>query len=340
MAGSGITAKAKAVYGTLLKKSDYDSLIQRSSVSAVTTYLKNTPAFRELLSETDESTIHRGQLENILNEHTFRTYMRLRKFSQDRKNAILDFYLKKTEAEQVIKLITAIASGNQQSFFLGFPAYLMDYLSFDAAVASGASDLKELAQILSGIKMYRPLIPYLEADEPDINKCIIVVNSCFIGWAFSVISRDFKGRRREKLKEFFMRRVDMDNVLLCYRLKKFFDEDEERIKELIIPFYYRVKPADIDAALRSQTPTDALIKLMCDKCVPRKISVDENFPELAAANAHYDFFRHRLALTCDETESMFAISVLLETQRMNLQKIIEGIRYGEAPYEIEKLIII
>ena len=40
----------------------------------------------------------------------------------DRKNGILDFYIKKCEAEQVIKLITAIASGNQQSFFLSSAA--------------------------------------------------------------------------------------------------------------------------------------------------------------------------------------------------------------------------
>ncbi len=340
MVSSGIPAKAKAVYGTFLKKSDYDTLIQRTSVSAVTAYLKNVPAFRETFAETDESSIHRGELEDILNEYIFRTYMKIRKFSPDRKNGILDFYIRKIEAEQVIKLITAIASGNQQSFFLSLPAYIMDYMSFDAAEVSSVQTLKELAKVLANVRMYKPLASFLEAENPDINRCIIVVNSCYLSWMFDVINRDFKGRRREQMKQFFLRKTDMDNVLLCYRLKKFFDEDEERIKELMLPFHYRVKPADIDAALRSQYPTDALIKLMCDRCVPQRISVDESFPELAAARSHYEFFRHRLALTCDETESVVALIVLLETQRTNLQKVIEGIRYGEAPSEIEKLVII
>ncbi len=340
MADSGIPAKAKAVYGTFLKKSDYDTLIQRTSVSAVTAYLKTASMFREIFSEINEAAIHRGELEDILNEHIFRTYMRIRKFSPDRKNGILDFYIKKCEAEQVIKLITAIASGNQQSFFLSFPVYFMDYMSFDVSEVSSVQTLKELARVLATVKMYKPLAPFLEAENPDINRCITVVNSCYLSWVFSVINRDFKGRRREQLKQFFLRKTDMDNVLLCFRLKKFFDEDEERIRELMLPFHYRVKPADIDNALRSQNPTDALIKLMCDRCVPQSISVDDSFPELAATRSHYEFFRHRLALTCDETESVVSLIVLLETQRTNLQKVIEGIRYGEAPSEIEKLVII
>lgn len=340
MANSAVCAKCKAVYGAFLKKSDYDSLIQRTSVSAVTTYLKNIPSYREVFSEVDETSIHRGQLEQILSEHIFRTYIRIRKFSSARKNGILDFYIKKCEAEQLIKLITAVASGNRQSFFLSLPSYLMDYFSFDPIEALNTESFRELAAVLSRVKMYKPLIPYLEAENPDINKCIIVVNSCYLSWAFTVINRDFRKSEKERLKQFLLRRTDMDNVLLCYRLKKYFDEDEERIKELMLPFHYRVKPDDIDAALNSQNPTAALIRLLSERCIAGRAEVEESFPELAALRSHYEYFRHVLALTCDETESLFALTVLLETERMNLQKIIEGVRYGELPAEIEKLVII
>ncbi|MBR4112397.1 MAG: V-type ATPase subunit [Ruminiclostridium sp.] len=340
MANSAVCAKCKAVYGAFLKKSDYDSLIQRTSVSAVTAYLKSVSAYRDVFAEIDEASIHRGQLEQLLNEHIFRTYIRIRRFGSGGKNSITDFYIKKCEAEQLIKLITAIASGNRQSFYLGLPSYLMDYFSFDPVEALNCENFRELAKILSRVRMYRPLVPYLEAEDPDINKCIIVINSCYLSWAFGVINRDFSKKKRETLKQFFLRKTDMDNIILCYRLKKYFNEDEERIRELMIPFHYRVKPEDIDAALSSQNPTEALIKLLADRCIPEKIGIEESFPELATTRSHYEFFRHRLALTCDETESLFSLVVLLETERTNLQKIIEGVRYGEQPSEIEKLVII
>lgn len=340
MANSAAAAKAKAIYGSFLKKSDYESLIQRTSVSAAVAYLKSTERFKPVFSDIDENSVHRGKIEELLGEYVFKNYIRIRKFSSGGKNGILDFYIKKNEAHQIIKLIAAVASDTAQSFYLTLPVYLMDYLGFDPAEAARCKNFKELASVLERLKLYKPLIPLLREEKPDINKCISVVNCCYLKWAFSAIDKDFKGSRRERLKEFFLKKIDMDNVLLCYRLKRFFDEDEQFIKNLVIPFHYRVKPADIDAALKAQNPTEALITLMSERCVPKKITIDEDFPELGIMKANYEYFRHRLSLTNDETEAIFSLLVLADNERTNLQKVIEGIRYSENPAEIEKLVII
>ena len=339
MSNSSIAAKSKAVYGSFLKKSDYDSLIQRNSISSVVSYLKASPRYGAAFSGIDENTIHRGKLEEILGEFVFRDYIRLRKFGSGKKGSILDFYIRKAETEQIIKLIAAVATGSQQSFFLNFPVYLMDYLSFDPGAAAKCVNFSELAAFLGRIKVYKPLAEMLSQDKPDINRCIIAANSCYLNWAFSTINRDFKGKKRDMLKQFLLRKTDADNVLLCYRLKKYFDEGEERIKELLLPYHYRVKPADIDNALKAQRPSDALIALLEEKCLSKRLDADEKFPELSCAKADFIYFRHRLALTGDETEAIFALLILADNERTNLQKIIEGIRYSETPAEIEKLII-
>jgi len=340
MNNNAIAAKAKAVYGKFLSKTDYDNLIQRNSVNAVVAYLKATPRYKNAFLDVDENTVHRGMVEDILSEYIFKRYIRLRKFGSGKKGGIMDFYIKRTEAEQLIKAIAAIHAGTQQAYFLSLPSYLLDYLSFNPADISNMKNLRELAQALNNVKIYRPLIPYLNADNPDINKCTTVVNSCYIKWAFTALNSEFRGTKKELLKKFFLKKVDSDNVLLCYRLKKFFDEDDERIKELVVPYYYRIKPADVDAALKSQNPTDSLISLLSEKCVPAKMDVDENFPEISMMRANYEYFRHRLSLTNDETEALFSLLVLADNERANLRTIIEGIRYGENPAEIEKLVII
>lgn len=340
MGGSVVAAKAKAVFGTYLKKADYDNLIQRGSISAVVAYLKTTPRYAPVFGEVDENTIHRGTVEELLSEHIFRRYVRMKKFASGDKRGILDFYVRKTETEQVIKLIAAVATGTQQSFYLSMPAHIMDYLSFDPEETAHCKDFKELAAVFEKNKLYKPLIPYLSVENPDVNKCITVVNSCYLSWAFRAIDSEFRGKKRDTLKQFLLKKTDTDNVLLCYRLKKFFDEDEQRIKELMLPYHYRVKPADIDTALKSQNPTAALIDLMSEKCVHKSVEIDESFPELGAMQSDYRFFRHRLALTGDETEAIFSLLVIADNERTNLQKIIEGIRYGENPSEIEKLLVI
>lgn len=340
MTNSAIAAKVKAVYGTFLKKEDYENLINRSSVSAAVAYLKSTPRYSSVFAETDEGAIHRGQVEQLLSEHVFKSYLRIKKFGAGRKNEILDFYIKKAEAEQIIKLIAAVDAKNPQGFFLSLPAYLMDYLSFDPAEAANAASLKDIAKLFESSKHYKPLSAALNEEKPNLNRCVTIVNGCYLKWAFTALNSGFKGRKRELLKQFFLKKTDMDNVLTCYRLKRFFDEDEETINELILPFHYRVKSEDIDSALKSQNPTDSLIKLMSEKCVSKKTTINEDFPELGLMKASYEYFRHRLCLTSDETEAVFAFLALADNERTNLQKIIEGIRYGENPAEIEKLVII
>ncbi len=338
MANGAVVAKSKAIYGTLLKKEDYDSLIQRNSVSAAVTYLKGTPRYRTFFAETDAASLHRGQVESILGRAVFASYLRIRKFAPS-GGGVMDFYLREAETEQLAKAITAVAAGTQERFYLSLPDYLLDRLSFHAEAAARAKSEAELLEALAGTIYYKPLRPYLSAARPDINKCVSAVHGCYLKWVFTQLDRDFKGKRREELKRFFLRRWDCANVLLCYRLKRFFDMDKERIRELMLPCRFRVKPKEIDEALSAQNPSEALIALLSERCVPKNILVDSDFPESGIARADYEFFRRKLALASSEEEALYSLMVLLETERMNLQKIIEGIRYSLLPQEIEKYVI-
>lgn len=340
MADNSATAKAKAIYGSFLKKQDYDNLIHRNSISSAVAYLKSTRRYAEVFSEADEFSIHRGQVETILSELVFKDYIRMKKFGSEKKDGFLNFFIKKTEADLLIKAVAAIKTNSQQDYFLSFPPYFMDYMFISPVAAASCKDYKELISIIGNNKTYKPLIHILKAENPDLNRCVTVINSCYLKWAFNAIDKEFKGDRNKLLKKFLLRKIDTDNVLLCYRLKKFFDADDESINNLMLPYRYKVKQEDIDNALKSQNPTAALINLLSERCLKRDMSVDEDFPELSALKGDYKFFRHSLAISRNEAEAVFSLMILAENERMNIQKIIEGIRYNELPSDIEKLVII
>ncbi len=339
MSNSAIVAKSRAVYGTFLKKEDYDNLIHRISVGAVVSYLKGTTRYKELLDGADPALTHRGQIEALIGKEIFETYMKVRRFSALKRGGITDFYIRSIEAEQLSHAIVAIASKNQQGFFLSLPDYVMDKLSFSAEAAAKSESFSDLLRVLGGTIYYKPLKPYLEAAEPDINMCLNAVNACYIKWAFTSIDKEFKGKKCGDIKRFFLKQADCDNVLRCYRLKKFFDEGDERIRSLLIPYHSRVRPEDIDNALKSPDATTALIELLASKCVTGGGEVNGDYPEIDIARGSYRYFKQRLALTSDETEAVYSLVMLMETERANLQKIIEGIRYGMPPQEIESFII-
>lgn len=338
MANSAAVAKAKAVYGTLFKKEDYENLVHRNSVSTAVSYLKGTPRYAAVFSGYDGAALHRGQIEQLLGKSVFESYCRIRRFSS-LSGAVMDFYLKEREAEQLSKAIAAVAAGTQERFYLAFPDYLMDRVGFDPKAAAQAKNGKALLAALRGTVFEKPLTPLLSGEEIDLNRCVTAVHACLLSWKFTELNKSCRGKELERLKSFFLRRADSENLLTCYRLKRFFDEDSERIKTLILPYRYRVKPREIDDALSAQEPSEALLRLLTERCVSRNIAVEEDSPETGIARENYEYFRHRLALTSNEAEALYALMILLDTERTNLQKIIEGIRYSVPAQEIEKFII-
>lgn len=339
MSGGAAVAKAKAVYGTLLKKEDYENLVHRNSVGTAVSYLKGTPRYGAVFSGYDGAALHRGQIEQLLGKSVFESYRRIRRFSAP-SGGIMDFYLKEREAEQLSKAIAAVVTGTQDRFFLSFPDYLLDRVGFDPKAAAQAKDGRALLAAVGGTIFEKPLAPLLNAELPDLNRCVTAVHAGLLSWTFAALSESCRGKELERLKSFFLRRADCENVLICYRLRRFFDAEPERIRPLILPFRYRVKPREIDEALAAQNSSEALIRLLGERCIPRSAEIEADSPETGIMRANYEYFRHRLALTSNETEALYALMILLDTERTNLQKIIEGIRYSIPPQEIEQFVIV
>lgn len=340
MSSGAIVAKSKTVFGSLLKKEDYMSLIYKGSVAGVVGYLKQKPRYKAVFAEINEAGLHRAQAEALIEQNVFDSYMRICRFAAGDKKGIMSFYIKKLEAEQLIKAIIAVSSGGQERFFGNLPPYLMDKLSFDAEEAARAKTMRELLIVIEKTPYYKALYPVLSEDKPDMETAALAVNCCYIKWAFSKLQSSVKGKARDRLKSFFLRKADLDNLLLCYRLMVNFSLEPEEIEKLLIPYHYRLNINEIDEALRAPDPVSELKKLFVNKKLAVNINRKDDCPELGAGAMNYRFFRHRLALSENETEALYSLMVLFETEAMNIYRIIEGVRYGLPPEEIEKYIII
>lgn len=339
MSSGAIVAKSKTVFGSFLKKEDYMSLVCKGSVSGVVAYLKQKPRYKALFAEVNEAGLHREQAEALIEQNVFDSYMKICRFAAGDKKGIMGFYLKKLEAEQLIKAIVAVSTGGQERFFGSLPPYLMDKLSFDPEAAARAGNMRELLSVLERTPYYNELYPILSEGNPDIETAALGVNCCYIKWAFSKL-QNVKGKTRDRLKSFFLRKADLDNLLLCYRLRANFSAEPEEIEKLLIPYHHRIKTSEIDEALKAPDPVSELKKLFIRKKLAEKIKREDDCPELGAGAMSYRFFRHRLALAENETEALYSLMVLFETEAMNVYRIIEGVRYGLPPEEIEKYIII
>lgn len=336
MPNNAVTAKARAIHGKMLTKDDYTVLIHKGTIPAAVAYLKTKPFYSAVFADTDEAAVHREQAEALINKNVYDNYLRVCRFAAGDKKGIMSFYTRQLECDQLIKAVIAISSGEQDGFIAAFPDHIAEDLSFDHMRLAQSKDLAAAADVLKGTMYYRPLAPLMTEASPDIDKILTTINVCYIKWAFEMIDKSEKGRSREQLKDFFLRKADADNLLMCYRLKVF-GLDNSRINELLIPYHKRLRQVEIDAALKLPDPVPVLREMF----VTEKIALADrsDIPEVNVNISDHRYFRHRLASSTNETESLYALMVLMTAESTNLCRITESLRYGLAPEETEKLMI-
>ena len=215
---------------------------------------------------------------------------------------------------------------------------MSEHFCFDPLGLASAKKLPDIAAAIKGTMYSRPLDPLLNDPSPDINRIVTMINVCYIKWAFEQTDKTEKGRTRELLKEFILHKTDADNLLMCYRMKKTFSADSAGISELLIPYHRRLRVKDIQDALKMPDPVSALKELFVK--VRAAAPEDLAIPEVGVNIADYRYFRHRLAVSTGETESLYSLMMLLRAESVNLCRIIEGLRYGLPPEETEKYLII
>ena len=337
MANNAVTAKSRAVFGKMLSKDDLVALTHKGTVSAAVAYLKSKPFYSAALADTDEAAVHREQAEALINRNVYDNYLRVLRYASGSKDGIMSFYIRRLECEQLIKAVIAIVTGEQDGFVASFPEYAEDKFSFDPMKLAHAKDLTSAASVIKGTIYYRPLCPLLTAPEPDIDRILTTISVCYIKWAFEQIDRTEHGATRERLKYFFLRKTDADNLLMCLRLKAL-GIDNERIKELLIPYHKRLRRKEIDAVLGLPDSVSVLREMFVgERIIAEEVS---DIPEINVNVADRRYFRHRLAVCTNEIEALYSLTMLMSSECTDLCRIIEGLRYGLAPEEIEKYLTI
>ena len=337
-----IIAKAKAIYGKRLTSEDYSNLLHRNSVSGVVAYLKDTERYRKTFANVNETQIHRGQVEQLIAKNMFELYIKLCKFMAADKNSFCFYLIRELEIKQITTALIYIKAGSSDGYLREMPAYLMDYTCFDLMKLAKASTYTDVLEVLYDTPYYKVLKNILSTfrRQDDMNEAAVTLYAWYIRWAFKAIDRSFKGDKAQKLKEIFLRRSDLSNITVCYRKKSLFNEDSDRIKKSLYGVHYRLTPAMIDDILSQPDAADQLLNLLKKMYLKDRVEYDPENLEVTVRRYNYSFYKKQLGFTDNGVMALYSLMVLCETERANLQTIIEGARYERPPAETEKLLVI
>lgn len=337
-----VIPKARAMFSRRLTKSEYAELERRRTVPELALFLKNHPYFKDSLKAMPTQNLHRAQLENLLTQDMLIKYQSLLHYDYV-KTSFARFFAMEVETQQIITALRFLAMGHDDEFIAEMPMFLQPYIEVNLMNLARASSFKELLRALTGTPYYKVLEPIFKSDPKlenlQLMECAMLTH--YYSSVLELADKNFKGSELRDVKELFLEEAELYNINMLFRIKTFFPDayDHEQLKAMLLPIYYKVshkKMEMLTGARNTEEITAMLIQMKRNKIheVQERgnVSHQEDAPLYSRAITLLHF-------TSSPAAALAAFMCFAKLERSNIINCLEGVRYGLAPEEIEKLIL-
>jgi len=340
-AGNAIITKAKALYGSRLYPEDYEQLLRFISIQEIVGYLKKHGKYSNTLSNVDEFSMHRGQLEYLIKKSFFDNLTKLVKFvsTSDRKFYELDMI--RREIDIVLSSVRSVISGNIDSSIRDLPMFFRQNSSFDIEELTKSLTMKDLMNALKNTRYFDLIMPYFTDNTSEI-RYTDIEHDLFEKYheiALERINKYYKGTLRKQLMDIYQSKVEIENIIKIYRLKKFYNADETEIMNTLMAKGIRMSVEKLKEIIGLKNPDDILNYLSNSEYKEFKDADDYVYIEYQAGRIKYNLARRYMYFSKYPPIVYSVFLFLNEIEQSNIYNIIEGIRYDIDKEDIKKMLI-
>lgn len=340
---NSVIAKSRAVFGRSLTPDDYVRLCDKASVADAAAYLKATPRYGAALAGVNPQTVHRGQLEALLEKSIFDIFESFHRFDYTESRAFFGFIVAQLETEQVLSAIEAVASGSTDSYISALPTFLIKFASVDLLELGRAKTFADIDRLVSGAKYAKVLRPLLlEAagtGKIRIIECERRLYSFYYMNFLTAIEKMFMGKRREEIKRALLKSIDMENVVTCCRMRAFGESNADTVREALLPFKYRLSDETIERLAGQNDISRIEAELARIGYRTDKAAAFETVEQLTE-RISLDYYRRTLRMSQNSATVYFCLIEVLRIELRNIKTVIEGIRYGLSSGDIFSVLVV
>jgi len=338
---NAILAKARSMYSHRLTEQDYEELLKRRSINDLVAYLKSETVYSDILNELKETNVHRGQLEALLNKEIFLRLNRLMRYASKKE---LEFYrlgVMELELQLILNKARLIVSQYYTGYELEIPDYLNKYASFNLYGLLAVQSYDGLLAVLRSTKYYDILLKYKPKDDEPLDSNMLELDFKHIYYAEYVktVNKLFKGKKRKDLLTMINTSIELQNITKIYRLKKYFNATPQQIREMLFLEYSRIPKSVLNEMIEAKDASEFLRKLANS---PYKLYIDDNefvYIEYYTEKIRYHLAKRFMRFSTDSALVYMTYKIVYQVEIDNLKHIIEGLRYGETPSQIESMLI-
>ncbi len=336
---SAVVAKMRAMSGKLVKKQEYDEMAALGSVVEVVNYLKKYPAYQRIFASESEFDIHRGRVEALFQKAIYADFAKIYAFSGLEQRKFLDIYFIKYEIEVLKNCLRMLFDNRDVSLDLSeFQDFFERRSDLNVVKLGSSKNISEFIENLKGSIFYPVLKKLNEVKEATLFDYENALNLFYMKKMWNDFAKVIKKKDLEVLRGIYGSEIELLNLDLIYRAKKYYHMSPADIYAFIVPVHYKIHKELFKKIV--EAPTIEEMEHLLKECYYARfteqfaISAIEPVCEELAEKVHNTASRKfPYSIICIET---YLYKKAKEVDK--LTTLIECVRYGLSVEETKKYI--
>ena len=330
---ANIHAKLKGMYAKRLKESDLQELIHQDNLKSAIIILK---AKNLELNELDENA-RRIQIETILDKILITDIIKIQKLLGKKDKEIFNRFIEKYKIRCIKDVFRKLYSKtiihyNSESIKIWTESIFREI--------DGIQDVETIEEFIDKLKNtpYRKIFENLSSEEAKIEQENIFELENKMDKMYLNRLMDISENKNNRLESMISKKIDLMNLLWIYRLKKYYNFSEEKLKEIFVnQEKHNNSKFEIKQFLSLESDTEILEMFETKSYIKnyeKNLSLEQNINRYLYKE-YQKIFRSQVF----DISSICAYINLIEMENMDIIRIIEGIRYKLSKEEIQKKLV-
>lgn len=168
---AAINTKLRGMEAKFLNNTDYESLLEKTTVREVAEYLKTTPAYATVLRDTDVSTVNRSDLEHTLKKSIIEDVDRIIKYFSGNDKTFVHSLYSKYEINDMKQLARRLSNEIPQSLIYENKEINLEFIGKFSGVSlekvKQAENISGIIEAYENTVFYKYLKPILLSEHPN-----------------------------------------------------------------------------------------------------------------------------------------------------------------------------
>jgi len=254
----GIITKVKSMSSHLAGKDDYENISHLESTADFINFLRRIPSYEQIFKDVNETTIHRGEIEELFNQSLYMDYVKIYQFATNEQRTALKIDLLRYEINILKDCLECLYNKKDEYHLFGFKEFFLSHSDLDVDGLAASQSLDEFTQKLKGTPYYNLFDKLMSSGITDLHEYQSQLDVYYFISIWKIINKGLSKKERKQLTVIYGTQIDLLNIIWTFRSKKFFNIEPKSIYLSIIPIHYKLKKEQLIQLVESNGVSEFL----------------------------------------------------------------------------------